>query len=206
MPEWLITPVALCWFPKWPLPIGLFQMWGTPWWQNTFMELIFFFCFQLDTFTQSPGIHSQLTATTVMESWGYCLLREITSRCMRSVPWLRCRLPRGLWNSLKHPHLPPPTEAARPLECSSVPSETAVLGGAGIITHSNDFALIGLAHLPIMTVEASTPVAGPSSPQTALNHREGDRCCWTSPLVFSFFKNLKLVVWQPSLALRHVTY
>lgn len=65
MPDWFIAPPAYTgvrsdlypWDSSklWPLPDDKKPLWA---------KYFFFFCFQLDTFTQSEGIHSQLTETT----------------------------------------------------------------------------------------------------------------------------------------------
>lgn len=129
-----------CGFPEWPLPIGLFQMWGTPWWQNTFMELIFFFLFPIGHL-HSESRNSFPAYRNHSHGKLRLLLVERNNIKMYEISSMAPVLPaKGTVKFRETPPPPPPTEAASPLECSSVPSETAVLGGAGIITHSNGFA------------------------------------------------------------------
>ena len=82
----------------------------------------FFYCFQLDTFTQSQGIHSQLTETT---SHGKLrlLLVERNNIKMDEISLMAQVMPvKGTVKFRETLHLPPPTQMARWLQCPSSPS------------------------------------------------------------------------------------
>ena len=77
--------------------------------------ILFFYCFQLDTFTQSQGIQSQLTETT---SHGKLrlLLVERNNIKMDEVSLMAQVMPaKGIVKFCETPHLPPHTQTARPL-------------------------------------------------------------------------------------------
>lgn len=115
----------------WALPDDKMPLWTT----------IFFFCFQLDTFTQSQGIHSQLTETT-----GHGKLRlllvERNNIEMDEVSLMAQVTPaKGTVKFHEIPHLPPPTQTARPLSVHLSLPWTAVQRGAGITPHENNLVL-----------------------------------------------------------------